>query len=74
MLIVYGNQELWNSIDPAQFAKEIEAFDASDKRYCDTGELLGAHGVADAAATRLVKVPTASPRSPTGPTWRPRST
>jgi hypothetical protein len=26
MLIIYGNQELWSSIEPADYAKEIAAF------------------------------------------------
>jgi hypothetical protein len=54
MLIIHGNQELWNSIDPAEWEQEIAAFDAFNKKFYDTGELLDAYGVADAAATKLV--------------------
>jgi hypothetical protein len=67
MLIIYGNQELWNSIDPAEFAKEIEAFDVFNKKYYDSGELLGAYGVADAAATKLVRVTDGQPAVTDGP-------
>ena len=67
MLIIYGNQELWSSIDPAEMAKEIEAFDAFNKKFYDTGELLGAYGVADAAATKLVRLTGGQPAVTDGP-------
>ena len=67
MLIIYGNQELWSSIEPAEFAKEIAAFDAFNKKYYDTGELLGAYGVADAAATKLVRLADGQPAITDGP-------
>ena len=67
MLIIYGNQELWSSIEPAEFAKEIAAFDAFNKKYYDSGELLGAYGVADAAATKLVRLADGQPAVTDGP-------
>jgi hypothetical protein len=67
MLIIYGNQELWSSIDPAEFAQEIAAFDAFNKKYYDSGELLGAYGVADAAATKLVRLTEGQPAVTDGP-------
>ena len=67
MLIIYGNQELWNSIDPADFQQFIAAFDAFNKKFYDSGELLGAYGVADAAATRLVRLTDGQPAVTDGP-------
>lgn len=67
MLIIYGNQELWDSIDPAEFAKEIAAFDAFNKKHLASGELLGAYGVADAAATKLVRLTDGQPAVTDGP-------
>jgi len=67
MLIIYGNQELWSSFDPAEMAKEIAAFDAFNKKYYDSGELLGAYGVADAAATKLVRLTDGQPAVTDGP-------
>jgi hypothetical protein len=67
MLIIYGNQELWSSIDPAEFAKEIAAFDAFNKKHLESGELLGAYGVADAAATKLVRLTDGQPAVTDGP-------
>lgn len=67
MLIIYGNQELWSSFDPADMAREIAAFDAFNKKYYDSGELLGAYGVADAAATKLVRLTDGQPAVTDGP-------
>jgi len=67
MLIIYGNQELWNSVDPAEMAKEIAAFDVFNKKYYDSGELLGAYGVADATATKLVRLADGQPAVTDGP-------
>ena len=67
MLIIYGNQELWSSIDPADYAREIAAFDAFNKKYYNSGELLGAYGVADAAATKLVRLADGQPAVTDGP-------
>ena len=67
MLIIYGNQELWDSIDPADFGREVAAFDAFNKKYYESGELLGAYGVADAAATKLVRLAEGQPAVTDGP-------
>jgi hypothetical protein len=67
MLIIYGNQELWNSFDPDAFATEIAAFDAFNKKHYESGELLGAYGVADAAASKLVRLTDGQPAVTDGP-------
>ena len=67
MLIIYGNQELWSSIDPAEFGKMIAEFDVFNKKYYDSGELLGAYGVADAAAAKLVRLSDGQPAVTDGP-------
>ena len=67
MLIIYGNQELWNSIDQAEFPKMIAEFDVFNKKYYNSGELLGAYGVADAAATKLVRLADGQPAVTDGP-------
>ena len=68
MLIIYGNQELWNSVSPDEQQRLFEAFDVFNKKYYETGELIGAYGVADAAATSWCGWPTGSPPSPTART------
>ena len=67
MLIIYGNQELWNSIDPAEQQRLFAAFDDFNKRHYASGELLGAYGVADAAATKLVRLRDGQPAVTDGP-------
>ena len=67
MLIIYGNQELWDSIGPDEQQRFFEAFDAFNKKYYGTGELLGAYGVADAAATKLVRLADGQPAVTDGP-------
>jgi len=67
MLIIYGNEELWNSVEPAEQQRLFGAFDEFNKKYYDSGELLGAYGVADAAATKLVRVAHGQPAVTDGP-------
>ena len=67
MLIIYGNEELWNSVSPEEQQRLFKAFDAFNKKYYDTGELLGAYGVADAAATKLVRLADGQPAVTDGP-------
>src|SRR4029077_7602708 len=67
MLIIYGNQELWNSVGPDEQQRLFEAFDAFNEKYYETGELLGAYGVADAAATKLVRLADGQPAVTDGP-------
>src|SRR5215831_20076206 len=56
MLIIYGNEELWNSIGPDEQQRMFAAFDEFNQTHYASGELLGAYGVADAAATKLVRL------------------
>jgi hypothetical protein len=67
MLIIYGNKELWDSIDPAEQQRMFAAFDKFNKKHYETGELLGAYGVADAAATKLVRLADGQPAVTDGP-------
>ena len=67
MLIIYGNQELWNSVGQDEQQRLFAAFDAFNKKFYGTGELLGAYGVADAAATKLVRVMDGQPAVTDGP-------
>ena len=67
MLIIYGNEELWNSVGQDEQQRMFAAFDAFNKKFYNTGELLGAYGVADAAATTLVRVKDGQPAVTDGP-------
>jgi hypothetical protein len=67
MLLIYGNQEKWASIPADQFPAEIAKQDAFNKKYAETGELIGAYGLADAAAARLVRRENGQPVVTDGP-------
>jgi hypothetical protein len=67
LLMIYGNREKWESIPADVFPQEIAKQDAFNKRYAATGELLGAYGLADAAAARLVRRADGAPAVTDGP-------
>ncbi|TVZ03912.1 hypothetical protein EAS64_15875 [Trebonia kvetii] len=67
MLIIYGNDELWNSVEPAEQQRLFAAFDEFNKSHYASGELLGAYGMADPAATKLVRLRDGQPAVTDGP-------
>jgi len=50
LLLIYGNQEKWASIPAEEWPEAIARQDAFNRKYQATGELIGAYGLADAAA------------------------
>jgi hypothetical protein len=67
LLMIYGNQEKWASIPAEDFPAEIAKQDAWNVKYKETGELLGAYGLADAAAAKLVRRADGLPAVTDGP-------
>lgn len=67
LMLIYGNEEKWRSITPEEWPEAIAKQDAFNKRYQQTGELLGAYGLADAAAARLVRRKDGAPAVTDGP-------
>ena len=67
MLIIYGNEELWNSVEPAEQQRLFAAFDEFNKAHYASGELLGAYGMADPAASKLVRLRDGQPAVTDGP-------
>ena len=67
VLLIYGNQEKWDQILAESWPEEIAKQDAFNKKYYATGELLGAYGLADAAAARLVRRTDGVPAVTDGP-------
>jgi hypothetical protein len=55
LLMIYGNREKWESLPPDAWSDAIARQDAFNARYRETGELLGAYGLADAARAKLVR-------------------
>jgi hypothetical protein len=67
MVIIYGNQELWESFPAEEWTKQIAAFDAFNRKFFQTGELLGAYGLADAVQAKTVRVRDGVPAVTDGP-------
>jgi hypothetical protein len=55
LLMIYGNQEKWQSMPPGAWPDAIARQEAFNARYRETGELLGSYGLADAARAKLVR-------------------
>jgi hypothetical protein len=67
MIIIYGNRELWFAQPPEELAELYEKFDAFNDKYFQTGELLGAYGVADPDRAKVVRVRDGMPAVTDGP-------
>ena len=67
LLLIYGNQEKWDSIPAENWPEEIAKQDAFNRKYAETGELIGAYGLADAAAAKLVRRADGLPAVTDGP-------
>ena len=72
LLMIYGNQEKWAPPGRGLAGGDRQA-GRLQRKYAATGELLGAYGLADAAAAKLVAQGRRRP-SPTARTWKRRST
>jgi hypothetical protein len=67
LLLIYGNQEKWSSIPAESWPEEIAKQEAFNKKYRETGELLGAYGLADAVNAKLVRRKDGVPAVTDGP-------
>ena len=67
LLLIYGNQEKWASIPAEEWSAAIAKQDAFNRKYQAAGELIGAYGLADAAAARLVRRENGLPAVTDGP-------
>jgi hypothetical protein len=67
LMMIYGNQEKWASLPAEEWPEAIARQDAFNRKYRETGELLGAYGLADAAQARLVRRVDGQPAVTDGP-------
>ena len=67
LLMIYGNQEMWDTIAAEDWPAMIALQDAYNKKYAATGELLAAYGLADVAAAKLVARKDGLPAVSAGP-------
>lgn len=55
LMLIYGNQEKWDSFPAEAWPEAIAKQDAFNKKYEATGELLGAYGLGDAVTAKLIR-------------------
>jgi hypothetical protein len=55
LLMIYGNQEKWDSIPAETWPEEIAKQDAFNKRFQESGELIGAYGLGDKVTAKLIR-------------------
>jgi hypothetical protein len=67
LMMIYGNQEKWDSFPAEAWPEAIAAQEAFNKKYRETGELLGAYGLADAVNAKLVRRENGAPAVTDGP-------
>jgi hypothetical protein len=67
LLMIYGNQEKWESLSQEEWQEVIARQDAFNQRYHDTGELLGAYGLGDATEAKLIRRVKGAPVVTDGP-------
>jgi hypothetical protein len=67
LMMIYGNQEKWDSMPADTWPQEIAKQDAFNKKYIATGELIGAYGLADVVNAQLVRRKDGMPAVTDGP-------
>lgn len=67
LLMIYGNREKWESLPAEAWPESIARQEAFNAKYRETGELLGAYGLADAVNAKLVRRADGLPAVTDGP-------
>jgi hypothetical protein len=67
LLLIYGNEERWGSFSPEVFQEVIRDTDALQAELRETGEFIGAYGVADQVQAKTVRLVDGAPVVTDGP-------
>ncbi|ADB49834.1 YciI family protein [Conexibacter woesei] len=67
MLLIYGNEEAFNSVGAETLAEIIRETDALNRELVESGELVGGYGVADQVNAKMVRVTAGTPVVTDGP-------
>ena len=67
MLLIYGNEETWASFPEELKAEVFRETDALNRELFESGELVGAYGLADQVNARMVRVTGGVPAVTDGP-------
>lgn len=65
--MIYGNQAKWDAFPAEAWPEAIARQEAFNRRYRESGELIGAYGLADAATAQLVRREGGAPAVTDGP-------
>lgn len=67
LLMIYGNDEVWTAASEAEWKAFVAEHDAVNRALTEEGVLLYAHGVADQAEAKVVRVEGGAPAVTDGP-------
>jgi hypothetical protein len=67
LLMIYTNQQTWAGLSADAMTTGIAAQDAFNRAFFETGELLGAYGLADGENAKVVRVRDGVPAVTDGP-------
>jgi hypothetical protein len=67
MVIIYGNKEMWESFPPEVIGEAIANVNSFNRRYAESGELLGAYGLGDELTAKTIRVRDGLPAVTDGP-------
>ena len=67
MLLIYGNEALWESLPPEELAQVVKETDAMQKELRASGEFIGAYGVAAQEMAKTVRIEQGAPVVTDGP-------
>jgi hypothetical protein len=67
MLLIYGNEELFSTLSREQAVELIQKTDELNRELFESGELVGAYGVADQVNAKMVRVADGTPAVTDGP-------
>ena len=67
MLLIYGNEALWSSFSPDELDQVIKETNALQQELRETGEFIGAWGVADQVMAKTVHLQDGVPVVTDGP-------
>jgi hypothetical protein len=67
MLLIYGNEQAFTSLPAEQAAEIFRATDALNRELFESGELVGAYGLADQVNAKMVHVRHGLPAVTDGP-------
>src|SRR3954464_15971862 len=56
MLLIYGNEEAFSSVGAEAFAEILRETDALNQELFESGELVGAYGVADQVNAKMIPI------------------